>query len=62
MSDGINEPIQFTRGDAERLATVENDMCHVKKAVNRILKMMYGGGIGTLLVIIREIYIRINGG
>jgi len=62
MSDGANEPIQFTRGDAERLATVENDIYHVKKAVNRILKMMYGAGVGTLLVVVREIYIRINGG
>ena len=59
MSDGPNEPIQFTRADAKLLAVVERDICHVKKAVNRILKIMYGS---AFLIIAKEIYFRVNGG
>ena len=59
MTDGKNEPIQFTRGDAERLAVVERDVGHVKKLTNRILKIMYGS---AFLVIAKEIYFRVNGG
>lgn len=62
MSDGANEPIQFTRGDAERLAIVERDVCHVKKGVNKLLKMMYGTGASVVLMVAREIYIKVNGG
>jgi len=62
VSDGKNESIEFTRGDAERLAVVERDVCHVKKAVNKILKIMYGAGISAVLMIVKEIYTRVNGG
>jgi hypothetical protein len=59
VTDGKNESIQFTRGDAERLAVVERDVCHVKKMVNRVLRIMYGG---AFLIVAKEIYFRVNGG
>jgi len=62
MSDGITEPIQFTRGDAERLAVMESNISDVKKLTNRVLKIMYGTGISVMLIIIKEVYSKVNGG
>lgn len=49
MTDGRNEQIQFTRGDAERLAAIETKMewmsVHVKRIVN------FGYVVGSSIII-----------
>jgi len=62
MSDGQNEPIQFTRGDAERLAGVERDVCHVKKVVSRLLNVGYTTAVAVFIVALREVVRYVNGG
>lgn len=48
MSDGLNEPVEFTRGDAERIARLEEDVSHVKKMTNRITYVIYTVGVSTI--------------
>lgn len=62
MSDGQNEPIQFTRGDAERLASVERDVCHVRKVVSRLLNVGYTMAVAVFIVALREVIRYVNGG
>lgn len=45
---GANEPVQFTRGDAERIARLEEDVCHVKKMTAKIMYVIYTVGVSTI--------------
>lgn len=47
MPNGSSEPIQFTRGDAERLATVETKIINMSKHVGRIVKFGYVVGVSV---------------
>jgi hypothetical protein len=41
MGNGANEAVQFTREDADRITRVENDVCHIKKHLSRLLTLGY---------------------
>lgn len=52
MTDGKNEPIQFTRGDAERLAAIETKIAWMSVHVKRIVNFGYIVGSSVIITMI----------
>lgn len=48
MSNGLNEPIQFTRGDSERLTKIELKVHEMSKHIRRIVNFGYVVGVTVM--------------